>query len=214
MQRHTFELFSYWRSSCSWRLRWGLEYKNLKYKITPINLLTGEHKQQKYLKLNPRGYLPCLLIDGVSYSESLALLEWLEENYPQPPLLPTNSLDRLKTRQITQMIASGIQPVQNLNVLKSVSSDVTTQKSFARHHIERGLEAVEQVIRETAGTYTMGSTLTLADLALIPQVYNALRFGIPIERYPTINGIYKHVRMSESCEKSSPEKQPDAQKTP
>ena len=121
MNKKPLILYHYWRSSCSWRLRWAFEIKEIKYELKHINLLDGEHKSESYLEKNPSAQVPCLQVGSNFYSESLAILEWLEDSYPQPNLLPENPQKRILVRQLTNMIASGIQPLQNLKVQKYFS---------------------------------------------------------------------------------------------
>ena len=208
MHNHT--LYHYWRSSCSWRVRWAMELKGLSYQSIPVNLLKGEHKNHDFLARNPSGQVPSFEINGKSFNESLAILEWIEENYPTPPLLPTDSMSKIKVRELSYMIAMGTQPLQNLKVQKYFSSDGAIRKSYANHWIQEGLEAFEKRVVETAGTYCFGSSVSFADLCLIPQCYNAERFGVNLEKFPVTHRIYNYCLATPACHASSPSQQPGA----
>jgi len=209
-QNHEFELMHYWRSSCSWRLRWALSVKGLEFKSTPINLLKAEHKSPSYLKLNPSGAVPTLLVDGQPFSESVAIIEWLEEEYPTHQLLPTSSKDKLIVRQMAYVIASGTQPLQNLAAQKYYSEDPDERLKYSQHWIKRGLESFEAYCNQHSGSFSFGSQVTLADLCLIPQCYNAARFGVELEKYPNIDQIYQRCLEDQHCNESAPHNQPGA----
>ena len=199
-------LHHYWRSSCSWRVRWALAIKNLEYKCEAVNLLAGEQKEAKHLTANPAGFVPALFVDGVPYGESIAIMEWLEETYPSPPLLPTSAADRLIVRQLTNIISSGTQPIQNLAVQARVSEDKSERIAWAKYWIERGLGAYETLLQQHAGTYSFGSNITMADLCLIPQVYNALRFDVAMNHFPKAQEIYDRCLELETCQAAHPDR--------
>jgi len=205
-------LYHYWRSSSSWRVRWALAIKGVPYKHSPIDLLHDAHKSPDFMRLNPSGFVPALLIDGKCYGESMALLEWIEETWQHRPLLPNAPLARLHVRQLCQTIVSGIQPLQNLSAQHRHSDNKEAQKEWARHWIERGLQTYEQLLYEHhPGTYSAGGDITMADLCLIPQVYNAQRFGVNLERLPLIHTIYQNCLKTSECQESAPHNQPGAQ---
>ena len=204
------ELFQYWRSSCSWRVRWALEIKGISYKKHSVNLLKSEQKENSYSMLNPSLALPTLKIDGVPFGESFAILEWLEETHPTPPLLPQSPIDRLKVRQLAQTIVSGTQPLQNLKVLNHYAKNQQEKMQIAHHWISEGLAVFEKIARECSGTYSFGSHLTLADLCLVPQCYNALRFTVNLSQFPTIERIFGTCMKRKDCINAAPESQPDA----
>lgn len=204
-------LYHYWRSSCSWRLRWALNLKGLNYDQTPVNLLKDEHQTPEYLRMNPSGAVPTLKINGVPVSESLAIMEWLDEIKPTPPLLPRDPFSRLKVRELVDIIVVGTQPIQNLKVQRSVSSDPQERLRFAQHWIEAGLHAYEQRLRSgISGTFSFGGSITMADICLIPQVYNALRFNVDIHRFPLVKGIYDRCLKDPHCDRAAPHNQPGA----
>lgn len=208
------ELYHYWRSSCSWRVRWALYHKGLPFKSHTINLLNQEHKAPSFLKVNPAGAVPTLVVDGVPHAESLAILEWIEETYPQRPLLPISPDDRALVRRLAQTIAVGIFPIQNLKVQKYVGQFGMNQQAFALHWINEGFVTYEQLLNQSNchGTYSFGGSVTLADLCLIPQVFNAIRFGLDMKRFPLIQGIYDRCLTLPACDKAAPQNQPDAVK--
>lgn len=205
------KLFHYWRSSCSWRVRWALAIKRIAFDHQPINLLLGEQRDPAFAKMNPLSTVPVVHTGQNHFTQSLAILEWLEETHPTPALLPNNVTDRLRVRQLSLIIAADTQPLQNLAAQKYYSSDAHLQKTYAQHWINKGLHAYETVARSTAGTYSMGSQLTMADLCLIPQCYNATRFAVDLTCYPTIHRIYKHCLTLPECDQSAPHNQPGAQ---
>ncbi|NRA63502.1 MAG: maleylacetoacetate isomerase [Pseudobacteriovorax sp.] len=205
-----FELFHYWRSSCSWRVRWALEIKGISYSSTAVDLKVGAQKDHSYLAKAPSGMVPCLLIDGNPLSDSISIIEWLDETQKGPKLLPTNPWDRAKVRELTGMIASNTQPVQNLHVLQAIDRLGGDRVQWARSNIAKGLKSYEEAIRQTQGSFSMGSQITLADLCLIPQVYNAHRFGVDMSRVPNCEAIYQRALKIPSCERSAPHNQPGA----
>lgn len=204
-------LYHYWRSSCSWRVRWALSLKEVLYRSVAINLLKGEQESDEYKKLNPSAFVPGLVINGQAFGESMAMVEWIEEKWPNPPLLPQNLEDRMRVRQLYLTIAAGTQPLQNLAPQKFHSSDREKQQQFARHWICRGLSAYETILSERKATlYSFGETVTMADLCLIPQCYNALRYGVDLREYPRIKEIYEICMATDACIKSHPDNQEDA----
>lgn len=205
-------LHQYWRSSCSWRLRWALNIKKINYKINSINLLQGQQKSPEYLALNPMGLVPSLEINSKVYTESGAILEYLEERYPEPALLPKTAEERLLVRRLAQIIASGTQPIQNLAVqIAHGGADKDKRAEWARLWIGKGFHAYETFVGETfTGKFSFGDHVTLADLCLIPQVYNANRVNLDMSTFPKISQIYQNCMVLEECIQASPEMQPDA----
>jgi maleylacetoacetate isomerase len=205
----SFELFHYWRSSCSWRVRWALNIKGIAYKSTPVNLLKGEHKSPTYLAMNPSAFVPTLMVDGSPMAESASIMEWLDETIPTPALLPQDSNSRAHVRQLMNTIQAGTQPIQNLAVQKYVSDDPVEKQKFACHWITKGFEVYEELLRRgNPGTYSFGAQITMADLCLIPQVYNANRFGVDMNLFPLIDGINKRCLATKECDDAVPENQP------
>lgn len=209
-------LYTYWRSSASHRVRIALGYKGLSYDPVYVNLLEGEQRSEAYKKTNPMGYVPCLSIDGVKYVESTAILELLEELYPDPPLLPSKPEDRARVRALVQIVNSGIQPLQNLVVLDRIGDDKEKRLDWLRHFITRGLTAWETLATRFAedsghkGPFAYGSTFTSADALLIPQLYAARRFGIDLTRFPTILRVDEATKDLPFVKAAYPDHQPDA----
>lgn len=204
-------LYHYWRSSCSWRVRWALALKGLPYESVPVNLLQGEHKADPYLAVNPNGQVPTLKVGDRYLSESMAIIEWLEETYPYVALLPKDPWDRALVRELALMVVSGIQPVQNLKVGRFYSEDQKQREAWNKHFIEEGFVALEKKLEPYSGPYAFGENISLADIALVPQVYNALRVGVEMRRFTRIEAIYSHCIKTDECEKAAPHKQPGAQ---
>lgn len=212
-----FKLYHYWRSSSSWRVRWALAHKEIPCEFVSIHLLTDEAESEPHLKRNPLGYVPVLEIASVASSEppiylaeSTAIVEWLEEIAPAKPLMPPfhsrQGIDRAKTRQLMEIINSGTQPLQNLNALHLHSSDPEEQKRWAQYWIRKGLHAYETVASETAGKFSMGDSLTLADLFLIPQCYNAGRQEVSLDEFPLLKKIYENASQTASYQLSHPDR--------
>ncbi len=187
---HDLTLYQGERSSSSWRVRLALTFKAVPYKGVLIDLSRGEASTDSYLKLNPMAQIPCLVVDGYALSESMAILEWLEETYPTPPLLPKAPLARAQVRQMALAIVAGTQPLQSGGVLRRHSDDKIEQRKFAQYWIKRGLESFEVLSLRTRGDFCFGNTITMADLMLLPQVANAVRMEVDIFH---LNGIQKIV---------------------
>eukprot|EP00759_Apiculatamorpha_spiralis_P020462 PhF_6_TR25808/c0_g1_i3/m.36424/K01800/maiA, GSTZ1; maleylacetoacetate isomerase len=206
-------LYSYWRSSCSWRVRIALDYKGIPYTNKPINLLQNEHMSPEYLKINPMGVLPALVIPGtgVVLTQSMAILEYIEEVYPHNALLPPTPEQRAAVRSICNAIVSGIQPLQNLAVINKIAADhgESHKVPWAKFHIEDGFDGLEALLSQYAGKYCVGDKFTLADACLVPQVYNARRFNVDVERYPTIARVNKLAEQHPSVLTSKPDAMPD-----
>ncbi|XP_036887572.1 maleylacetoacetate isomerase-like isoform X2 [Sturnira hondurensis] len=166
-------LYSYFRSSCAWRVRIALALKSIDYEILPVDLTKdgGHQFSEEFQALNPMKQVPALKIDGITISQSLAIIEYLEETRPTPPLLPQDPKKRVFVRMISDLITSGIQPLQNLSVLKQVGQE--NQLIWAQKAITSGFNALEQILQRTAGKYCMGDEVSMADLCLVPQVENA-----------------------------------------
>lgn len=202
------KLFHYWRSGASWRVRWGLEIKGVPVEYVAIDLLKSEEKEISYKKLNPSGYVPCLIVDEKqALGESLAILEWLEESFPKPSLFIGDSFDRARIRQAAESINSGIQPLQNLDVIRKLSDQKEVQEEWMRHWIQRGLTVYENMIVNSGriGRFSFGDEPSLADLCLIPQCYSAQRFQVDLSPFKNIKRIYEYALTTEACKKSHPD---------
>ncbi|XP_061467825.1 maleylacetoacetate isomerase isoform X2 [Rhineura floridana] len=200
-------LYTYFRSSCTWRVRTALALKGIAYDQVPINLLKdGWQLTPQFKERNPMQQVPVLIIDGMTLSQSLAIIEYLEETRPNPRILPQDPKKRAQVRMISDHIASGIQPLQNLTVLQEMGEK---KQGWAQRCISHGFKALEQILQETAGRYCVGNEVTMADLCLVPQVYNAERFKVDLAPYPTINRINKALLEIEAFQTSHPSRQPD-----
>ena len=208
------ELHGYFRSSASYRVRIALNLKELSYDYYPVNLLKGEQKEPAYRNLNPQGLVPALIDSGHVFTQSLAILEWLDEQHPQPALLPKDSLARAKVRALAYNVACDIQPVQNLRVLKYLQSELGASDEqkveWIRHWIDGGFTALETQLEGQGGTFAGGDTPGLFECCLIPQIYNAERFGMHIGQYPRIAKIAEACAALPAFERARPENQPDS----
>lgn len=201
-------LYHYWRSSASWRVRWGLELKKIPHKKIAVDLLSSAEKTAEYAKNNPAGYVPCLIADGQPLAESLAILEWLEETFPSPSFFSGDSFRRALIRQLAETVNAGTQPLQNLDVMKMISDDKEKQGEWMRHWMGRGLGVYESILSRTDRRglkYSVSNEPTLADLCLIPQCYASLRFQLDLAAYPQCKAIYEHALGTPDCAASRPE---------
>lgn len=184
------KLHNYWRSSASWRVRIALAYKNVPYEYVTVNLGKDEHLTDDYKKVNVFHEAPTLEVDGAFIGQSLAIIEWLEEKFPTPTLLPGSSLQRARIRQVAEVVNSGIHPLQNMRVVKKLKTDYgadeAKQTEWRVWAIARGFEGLEALLKETAGKCCVGDELSLADCCVVPQVNNARRFKVDLTPYPTI----------------------------
>jgi maleylpyruvate isomerase len=211
-------LYSYWRSSASWRVRIALAYKGIAYEYVPVHLARGEQYASSYAELNPISQVPVLELDGAPVqrlAQSIAILEYLEERHPDPPLLPVEPYRRARARQLAELVNAGTQPFQNTPTISYVRDVLHgDDRAFVQHFIARGLAAVERSARETAGTFLVGAQPTFADVCLIPQLYSARRFHVPLGPYPTLLRVEAACNAIPAFEVSHPERQPDAEPAP
>ncbi|KAF9929464.1 Glutathione S-transferase zeta-1 [Linnemannia zychae] len=184
-------LYSYFRSSCSWRVRIALGLKKVDYEVRPINLLKDEQRSDEYLKIQPFGYVPAFIDSksGQTLIESISIIEYIDEIYPGYSLLPKDPLERATVRALVQAVSAGIQPITNLRILKHVGEDKKAE--WAKHFMTEGFKALEAMLQKTAGTYAFGDSVTMADLVIVPQVYNAGRFGVDMSAFPIISRVNK-----------------------
>ncbi len=212
------KLYSYWRSSAAYRVRIALNLKKLEHEIIPVSLIKdgGAHKQEPYTSLNPQGLVPFFQDGAVSMGQSVAMLEYLEEEYPQTPLLPQDSGARALVRQIVNIICCDIHPIDNLRVLHYIQNELgasdAQKKIWYAHWIDAGFGAIETLLtcENRDGPYCFGREATLADLCLVPQYYNAQRFGVALEAYPEISRIVEACNALRSFQAARPEAQADA----
>lgn len=210
-----FTLYDYYRSSTCFRVRIALNLKAQDYTCIPVHLIQdgGQHLQAKYRAINPQGLVPSLEIADthIILTQSMAILEYLEETFTEPPLLPTDTIERAKIRAFSNIIACDIHPINNLRILKYLQSTFAiseTQKTAWYHHwLTAGFTPLEQMLQQTknTGPYCFGNTPTFADICLIPQVYNAIRFELNLQDYPRIEAIYQHCLTQPAFERALPE---------
>jgi maleylacetoacetate isomerase len=213
------KLYSYFRSSASYRVRIALNLKGLQHQTIPVHLLRngGEQLSPQYRQLNPDGLVPALAVDGATLTQSLAIIEYLEEAYPEPPLLPQSALDRAYVRGIALSIACDIHPLNNLRVLRYLSGELKIaeddKNAWYRHWCEQGLAALETLLAkdQRVGRFCYGDTPTLADCCLVPQVANARRLDCDLSAMPTIVRINEACLALEAFAKAAPAQQPDAE---
>ncbi|MGR9245767.1 maleylacetoacetate isomerase [Rhizobium leguminosarum] len=185
-------LYDYWRSSASYRVRIALNLLGVDYQTVPINLLDGAHKTPEYLAVNPQGLVPTLVIDGRTLTQSLAIIEYLAELRPEYGLLPPDIADRQKVRALAYAIAMDIHPICNLHVvshLMSMTDKSDAREQWMKHFISDGLRKLEAMIGKADGAFSFGNTPTMADLCLVPQVYNARRWGVELTAFKRIVAI-------------------------
>jgi maleylpyruvate isomerase len=208
-------LFGYWRSSATWRVRIALAWKNLPHAVQAVHLLRdgGEQHSSAYHTINPMEQVPALLVDDetIPLTQSMAILEYLEETHPQPPLLPSDPVLRSRSRALAETVNSGIQPLQNLLVLHRVKHELHgDEHAWAKHFVTRGLGALEEMARPSAGRFLVGDMPTFADIFLVPQLFNARRFAVDVSAFPIL------LRAEASCAEipafagAHPDRQADA----
>ena len=183
-------LYDYFRSSAAYRVRIALNLKGVEYDSRSVNLAGGAQKADDYRTLNPQGFVPMLEIDGQRITQSLAIIVYLDQKFAEPPLMPRDPADGAHVRAMAMAIACDIHPLNNLRVLKYLTGELglsDEQKSeWIRHWIREGFEALEALAARRAGDFLFGDSPTIADICLVPQMYNARRFGVPVEAYATL----------------------------
>ncbi|AYG61940.1 maleylacetoacetate isomerase [Rhizobium jaguaris] len=185
-------LYDYWRSSASYRVRIALNMLEIGYKAVPINLLEGKQRSPDYLALNPQGFVPTLVIDGRVLTQSLAIIEYLAELRPECGLMPPNIADRQQVRALAYAIAMDIHPICNMHVTAHVMTIVgkaEVREEWMTHFIADGLGKLEAMLSESDGEFSFGDQPTIADLCLVPQVYNARRWGVDVTGFERIVDI-------------------------
>lgn len=206
-------LYSYFRSSAAYRVRIALNYKGIEYQQVPVNLLDDEQNSKEYLAINPLGLVPALeLGDATIITQSTAILEWLEEQYPEPGLYPSDAATRAKARSLCNIIACDIHPLNNLRVLKYLKEELQVSEeqtnNWYQHWIAKGFSSVEKAL--SPGSYALGHAVSMVDIYLIPQVYNARRFHQDMNSYPNITRIYHNCNELDAFKMAAPESQMDA----
>ncbi|WP_374409543.1 maleylacetoacetate isomerase [Hydrogenophaga sp.] len=209
------KLYNYFRSSASFRVRIALALKGLSYDYFPVHLAKGEHKQAAYADLAADGLVPLLeLDDGTRLSQSMAIIEYLDERYPEPALVPREAVARARVRALAQSIACEIHPINNLRVLKYLSGtlkvDEEAKNTWYRHWVRTGLEAFErQLAQLPAGRYCFGDSPTLADCCLVPQIFNGKRFNTPLDGLPRTMAAFEACMALPAFQQAQPSACPD-----
>ena len=209
------KLYTFFRSTAAYRVRIALNLKNIDHQLVSVNLLSGEERQAPFSEINPQKLVPVLEHDGKILYQSMAILEYLEEKYPEPALLPADSLARAEARALANVIACDIHPLNNLRVLQYLTDtlEIDEEARLAWYHqwLGEGFDAIETRLAGTCnGRFCFGDEPGLADVMLIPQVYNAFRFDLDMAPYPTIARINAHCLELEAFSRAAPQNQPDA----
>lgn len=209
------KLFNYWRSSSSYRVRLALHFKGVPFEYVPVSLIKGEQHEVGHRAKSPAGYVPVLEVEerGVvaHLSQSVAIFEYLEERYPEKPLLPKSLVARGQVRALAELVNSGIQPFHNLSTLNHLKSLSVDEKKWAAHFIDAGLAALEKQAAPTAGAFLFGDSFTWADCCLLPQLFGARRFGGNVDAFPLLTRIETKCLEQPFVKAARPEAQADAQ---
>lgn len=210
------KLYNYFRSSASFRVRIALQLKGLPYEYISVHLAKGQHKLPEYSAIAADNLVPNLVIDGEHLSQSMAIIEYLDEMHPEPALLPKDPLARARVRALAQSIACEIHPINNLRVLKYLSGTLglseDQKNTWYRHWVREGLEAFErQLAQGPESTFCYGNTPSLADCCLVPQIFNAKRFDVNLEGLPRTMGAFEACMKLEAFQKAQPSACPDAE---
>ncbi len=212
-------LYSYFRSSAAYRVRIGLNLKGLDYQIKPVHLLKdgGQQHQPDYVQVNPVQLLPALDDDGLIITQSLAILEYLDERYPELPLLPKASAERAWARSMAQTVACDIHPLNNLRILQylknELNADEDARNTWYRHWVSVGLEGLEALVQrhgQKAQPFIFGDTPGIAEICLVPQLYNARRFEIDLTAFPRLLAVEEKCLELSAFQEAAPDRQPDA----
>lgn len=212
----TITLYSYWRSSAAYRVRIALNLKGLTYQTRPVHLVKngGEQHSDDYHQINPNELVPVLVDGDIVLNQSLAIIDYLDDTYTVQPLLTPHGHQRYITKALAQDIAVDIHPINNLRVVQYLCgelniNDEQSQRWYS-HWIEIGFRAIESRLKQTSGKYSVGDNISIADVCLIPQVYNAHRFHIDMSPFPIISAIYDRCNQLSAFIDAQPENQPDA----
>jgi maleylacetoacetate isomerase/maleylpyruvate isomerase len=207
-------LHSAWRATAPYRVRIGLALKGLSYDYAPVDLIAGQQREPAYRAVNPQGLTPALdLGDGTVLTQSLAILEWLEETHPQPPILPAGALERQLVRTMALIVACDIHPLNNTRVgrkLNKMGVDQAATSDWIQGWIRDGFDALEPLVAKHGGGFAFGEGPTIADCCLIPQVYSANRYEVDLGPYPAIRAVAEHAARHPAFQAAHPNRQPDA----
>ena len=206
-------LFGYYRSSAAYRVRAALAWKGIDYESSPVHLVKGEHRQPDYLDLNPQGLVPALTIDGHTLGQSMAILEYLEETRPEPALLPDDAAGRAAVRWMAELVVADIHPINNLRVGSYLRGTLglgdAAVLAWMRHWMAQGFEALETLVRTHGGLFCHGDAPSLADICLVPQMYNARRFELELTHFPKLVTIDARCRDLPAFASAHPDRQVD-----
>lgn len=211
------KFYGYFRSSAAFRLRIAMNLKGLSAEPVLVNLQAGDQSGSGYLSVNPQGRVPALEVDGHVLVQSLAIIEYLEETHPEPAFMPSDALGRARVRGLANLISCDIHPLNNLAVLNylrdTLSASEDQRNEWYRHWVKQGFDGLEPMLAGNAATgkFCHGDQPGLADICLVPQVFNAQRFDCPLEGYPTLMGIFENCMAEEAFEAAHPMNQPEAE---
>lgn len=211
------KLWSYWRSSSAYRVRIALGLKALPFDYGFVHLVRdgGEQHAPSFRALNPLGQVPVLEVeeDGqeLALVQSMAIIEYLDERYPEPPLLPAKLAERAHVRALAETVNAGIQPLQNTDTFRELERHGVDKEAWARVFIQKGLTALERLAAPRAGKHLFGDQVSLADVYLVPQLYNARRWGVPLAAFPTLSRADESARALPAFRAAAPDAQPDAE---
>lgn len=209
-------LYGYWRSSAAYRVRIALNIKQLTYESRAVHLSKdgGEQHHATFHHLNPSELIPVLIDGEFHLNQSLAIIEYLDEIYPEPRLIPARGAERYQVKALALDIAADIHPINNLRILQYLSAELAVsgdqKNTWYRHWIDTGFRGLEEKLSQTAGEFSVGNRLSLVDVCLVPQVYNAERFNLDMSCYPTLQRVAETLRALPAFVKAAPENQPDA----
>jgi maleylacetoacetate isomerase len=208
-------LYDYYRSSAAYRVRIALNVKGIEYESRPVNLLESAQRSDDYRALNPQGFVPMLEIDGLRLTQSLAIMGYLDQRFPTRPLLPASADARSHVLSLALTVACDIHPLNNLRVLKylkdELGEDQEARDSWYCHWVSEGLAALEALSAPRSGSFLFGNNATMADICLVPQLYNARRFNVPLDPYPTLLRADENAAKLEAFEAAHPDRQEQAQ---
>ena len=210
------QLYDYWRSSAAYRVRIALNLKGLAYEQISVDLRAGAQRGDAYLAQNPQGLVPYLRDGAFGVGQSLAIINYLNERYPEPPLLPESLTERAEIRAMALLIVCEIHPLNNLRVLRYLEDDLALEEAarlgWYHHWLETGFDALETALSARGGAFCWGEEPGFADVCLVPQVYNAERYEFDLTPYPTIRRINQRCLELDPFSRAQPERQPDAPK--
>jgi maleylacetoacetate isomerase len=210
------KLYTYFRSSAAFRVRIALNLKGIAYEPHVVWLPDGQQKSDAYSQINPQNLVPTLIDEGERLSQSMAIIEYIDETHPEPALLPKEPLDKARVRSLSQLIACDIHPINNLRILKYLKSALHQEQAaidtWYRHWCVEGLSAYERQLDEwSTGEFSYGDSVTMADICLVPQVFNAKRFEVDMAQFPKTLRVFHRVMQIPAFDIAQPSKQPDAQ---